>query len=115
MDQNSGNNIYITKATTATSTNSINSLVINGGDLSISDGATLTDASGALLFVTSHSIKSAGTTGTIDFSSNEGIVRVDAGVAGNISAPITTGGNGLTVNGRGTLSLTTPIATSAGR
>jgi autotransporter-associated beta strand protein len=109
-----GTNTYITSATTASSTNSLNSLVINNGDLSISDGATLSDTSGALLFVTSNSIKPTGTTGTLDFSANEGIITVNSGVTGNISTPITTGSNGATENGAGTLTLTTASSNVSG-
>lgn len=109
-----GTNTYITAATTASSTNLINSLVIDNADLSISDGATLTDTSGALLFVTSNSIKPTGTTGTLDFSANEGIITVNSGVTGNISTPITSGSNGITENGAGTLTLTTASSNVSG-
>jgi fibronectin-binding autotransporter adhesin len=101
----SGNNTYITAATTASATNSINSLVINGGDLSIANGATLTNTSGALLFVSSNSIKPSGTTGTLDFGGNEAVITVDNGVTGTISAPVT-GSNALTVNGIGAVTTT---------
>ena len=110
----SGNNTYVTQATTASSTNAINSLVINGGDLSISDGATLTNTSGATLFVTSNSIKPSGTTGTLDFSANEGLITVNNGVTANISAPITSGSNGVTENGGGVLALTTANSNVSG-
>lgn len=109
-----GANTYITSATPVTATNSINSLVINGGDLSINDGATLTVNSGALLFVTPNSIKPTGSTGILDFSSNEGIITVNPGVTANISAPITSGGNGITENGAGILTLTTSSSNVSG-
>ena len=98
-----GNNTYITSATSAASSTAINSLVINGGDVSIADGAVLTDSSGALLFVSSNSIKPSGTTGSLLFGS-EGIVTVNAGVTGTIAAPIS-GSTALTKGGLGTLVL----------
>ncbi len=98
-----GNNIYITSATSAASSTAINSLVINGGDVSIADGAVLTDSSGALLFVSSNSIKPSGTTGSLLFGS-EGIVTVNAGITGTIAAPIS-GSTALTKGGLGTLVL----------
>ncbi len=51
-----GDNTYITSATAATGSTSINSLVINGGNLNIANTGTVTNASGALLFVTSNAI-----------------------------------------------------------
>ena len=102
-----GNNIYIDNATTASTTASINSLVINGGDLTLGSGAAITDASGAILFVTSNSIlKDPSTSGTLAFGATEALVTVNAGVTGTISAPITgSGANGLTKSGLGTLVL----------
>jgi len=100
-----GNNIYIDTATTASTTASINSLVINGGDLALGSGAALTDASGAILFVTGNSIKQGpSTTGTLAFGASEALVTVNTGISGTISAPIT-GANGLTKSGSGTLVL----------
>ena len=99
----SGNNTYITGATSAASSTAINSLVVNGGDVSIADGATLTDSSGALLFASSNSIKPSGTTGNLIFGS-EGIVSVNAGITGTIAAPIG-GSSALTKGGLGTLVL----------
>ncbi len=91
-----GDNTYIITSTTGTATTSINSLVINGGNLTITDGTTLTDASGALLFVTSNTIKPSGTTGALNFGAAEGIITANAGVNAVISSPIT-GTGGLTV------------------
>lgn len=97
----SGNNTYITQATNASSTASVNSLVINGGTLTINSGATLSDFSGALLFVGSNSITGPG---TLDFGSTEGVITVNSAKAGTISAPIS-GSNAVTVAGAGTLVL----------
>ena len=102
-----GNNTYITADTSAATSAAINSLVINGGDLSIADSQTLTNTSGALLFVTSNAIKPSGTSGALNFGNNaEGIITVNPGVSATISSAIT--GNGtssLTKQGAGTLTL----------
>lgn len=115
-----GDNIYLTSSQSAalSSNDSINSLVISGSGnapvLTIPDGMTLTDSSGALLFATSGTVQPSSSTGTLDFSNNEGIVTVNRGVTGYISAPITTGANGLTVNGPGTLALITSKSNVSG-
>ncbi|MEI6032769.1 MAG: autotransporter-associated beta strand repeat-containing protein [Verrucomicrobiae bacterium] len=103
----SGNNTYITGNTTVSATVGINSLIINGGDVSINDGVTLTNASGAILFSGSNSIKPSGTTGNLTFANNtEAMVTVNSGVTGTISANIIpTGGNNLTKSGLGSLIL----------
>lgn len=101
----SGDNVYVSAPTASSATTAINSLVINGGNLTINDGTTLTDSSGALLFVSSNSINPSSTTGTFSFGSQEGIVTVNNGITGTIAAPIA-GSNALTVNGAGTLDLT---------
>ena len=107
-----GNNTYITASTTANNTVSagINSLIINGGDVSIDDGVTLASGSGAILFSGSsgsNSIKPTGTTGNLMFgSSTDGMVTVNSGVTGTISANIIPNGpNNLTKSGLGTLVL----------
>ena len=93
-------NTYITRATTGTATASINSLVINGGSLGLAAGTTLTDASGALLFVTNNSVGAPGTTAKLAFGTAEGLVTVDSGVTAVINAGIT-GTGGLSYNGAG--------------
>lgn len=82
-----GNNTYITAATTASSSATINSLVINGGDLTIADGQTIANSSGTLLFVagsTAHGIQRASAT-----DSNPGTYQL----SGSSSALITVNGN----------------------
>lgn len=98
-----GDNTYITVATLAAATTAINSLVINGANLSVSDGVSLTNTSGALLFVSNHSIVPSGTTG-IYTSGAEHQITVNAGVTGTISASID-GLSPLTKSGAGTLIL----------
>ena len=99
-----GNNTYITAGTVVAASAAINSLVINGGNLSVADGQTLTNTSGALLFVSSNNIAPSVSTGALGFGSTEAQVTVDAGVNGTISANIT-GSGGLTKSGAGTLTL----------
>ncbi len=99
-----GNNIYITTGAASTATTAaINSLVINGNNLTIPTATTLTDTSGALLFVSTNSVTGAGT-GTLDFGSAEAMITVNSGKTGTISA-IVTGAGGLTPSGAGTLAL----------
>ena len=86
-------NTYITTSTTysATGTTAINSLVINGGNLTVASNDILKDTSGALLFVTSNTIAPENNTTSaleIGSSSQEGIVSVDAGVTGVISSAL---------------------------
>jgi autotransporter-associated beta strand protein len=95
----SGNNTRITSATTASSTVAINSLVIAGADLTIDDTQTLTNTSGAILFTTTNAIKPSTTTGALALGA-EGMVRVNSGITGTISA-VVTGSNGLTQSGTG--------------
>ena len=95
-----GNNTYITAATTAASTVSINSLVINGGNLTVSPGQTLTNTSGALLFASSNTVGGAGNyTGAA-----ENQITVNSGITGTIGAAIT-GSQYLEKSGAGTLVL----------
>ena len=98
-----GNNTWIRAATTS-STVAINSLVMNGGNLTITDGQTLTNTSGAILFVNSNAIKPSSSTGTLAFGAAEAMVSVNSAQTGTISAPIT-GSGGLTKSGLGILAL----------
>lgn len=117
-----GNNILLSSGTaTASSSSSINSLVMNGGNLSINDGVTFNDASGALLFTSSGTIQPTGSSGVLTFGSNnstatfvEGMVTVNPGVTATISAainnlpiPNATGANitAFTKSGTGALNL----------
>jgi len=102
-----GNNTYITSATTLTTTGTINSLVINGGDVTVTDGQTLADTSGALLFVTSNNLKPSTSSGAFTTASGtEFNVYVDPGISGTISAVVAANGvNAFTKSGTGTLVL----------
>jgi len=99
-----GNNTLITAPITVSAGAAINSLILSGGDLTISDGVTLTNTSGALLFTTSNAIQPSGSTGNLDFGATEGIITVNSGISGTISAVIS-GTAGLTKGGAGTLTL----------
>ncbi len=99
-----GNNTRITAATTATATDSINSLVIAGNDLTISDGNTLTATSGAVLFASANAIKPSSSSGILDCGSAEGMLTVNPGLTSSVSAVIA-GSGGITKSGAGTLAL----------
>ncbi|MEI6655630.1 MAG: autotransporter-associated beta strand repeat-containing protein, partial [Verrucomicrobiota bacterium] len=76
-------NTYITALTSAGGSMSINSLVINGGDLSVGGSNSLTLASGALLFASTNRIVG----GALAFTP-EAMVTVDAGVTATIASRI---------------------------
>lgn len=97
-------NTRITSATTATLDAAINSLVIAGGDLTITDGKALAVTSGAILFASTKAIKPSSSTGTLALLANEGMVTVNPGLTGALSAKVT-GSAGLTKSGAGTLVL----------
>ncbi len=110
-----GHNTYIAAATTVTAGAAINSLVINGGNLTINTGQTVTNTSGALLFASTHSILgSAAAASTLAFGSAEALITVNAGVTATISGTTNivnlSGSGGLTKNGTGTLVLRTPTS-----
>jgi len=96
----SGNNIYITTSTTTSGTMSINSLVINGGNLTISSGQTLTNTSSALLFASTNTVDGAGNYTSV----SENQISVNSGITGTIGAAIT-GTQFFTKSGAGTLVL----------
>ena len=99
-----GDNTRITSAATASTTAAINSLIMAGGNLSIDDGATLTDTSGALLFTANGSISPSTSTGTLAFGAVEAMIAVNSGVSATISTALT-GTAGLTKSGAGTLTI----------
>ena len=109
----SGNNTRITSAATASAGGAINSLVMAGGTLTISDGKTVTVSSGALLFASANAINPSSSTGALAFGSAEGMVTVDAGLTATIAVPVS-GSNGLTKGGRGTLVLSGTNAITGG-
>jgi len=114
-----GNNTYITAATTAGASTAINSLVINGNNLTIADGQTLTNSSGSLLFVagaTPYGIQPSSPTtanpGGYAFSSsavvtvtgNPTVSATSPNFVGAINVPIS-GSSALTDAGKGILQL----------
>jgi fibronectin-binding autotransporter adhesin len=99
------NNTRITSDTTSTANASINSLLMNGGNLTIDDGTTLTNTSGALLFASNGEIKPSGTTGALDFGTTA-LVTINSGVTATFSAPVTVPLNQFfNMSGAGTLKL----------
>ena len=103
-----GNNTRIVFATTAGATTAVNSLLMDGSSLTIADGQTLTDTSGAILFTGSYAIKPSSSTGALIFGAGaEGMVTTTSSIDGTISAVIAdNGGTALTKSGPGTLILT---------
>ncbi|MCX6978461.1 MAG: hypothetical protein NTX04_11120, partial [Verrucomicrobia bacterium] len=102
-------NTRITSATTASASAAINSLVMNGGDLTISGGQNLTNTSGAILFTASGTIKTIGGASGFLFTGNdqEYLVTVNQGVSATISSSFTGigSGNQIAKAGSGTLNL----------
>jgi autotransporter-associated beta strand protein len=56
-----GHNTYLTSNTSVAASAAVNSIVLNGGNLELNPGQTLTNTSGALLFVGSESVIGSGT------------------------------------------------------
>jgi autotransporter-associated beta strand protein len=102
-------NTRITSATTASTSAAINSLVMNGGDLTISSGQNLTNTSGAILFASSGTIKTIGGASGFLFTgeNQEYLVSVNSGVTATISSAFTgtANGNQIALSGGGTLNL----------
>ena len=102
-------NNRITSATTASASAAINSLVMNGGDLTISSGQNLTNTSGAILFASSGTIKTIGGASGFLFTggNQEYLISVNSGVTATISSPFTgtADGNQISLSGSGTLNL----------
>jgi autotransporter-associated beta strand protein len=108
-----GTNVRFAAAQTNIGTNSINSLIVaQAGPHTISDGATLTVTSGALLFSSGGTIAPVGAgTGILNFGSAEGIVTTVGD--STISAKIT-GSGGLTKSGTAKLTLSNAGNTFSG-
>lgn len=100
-----GNNTYITTPIATSGSAAINSLVINGADLTITDGDTLTTSSGAILIASNNTIKPSSSTGTLAFGGTEAQITINSGVTARITAPIT-GTGVVTFSGPGTLQVT---------
>jgi len=99
-----GNNVRLTGDTTTGGTStSINSVIVANTSttaLTITDGDTVTVASGTILFPNTATIRASSFTGVLAFGSAEGMVRVNSGLTGTISA-VVTGSAGLTQSGLG--------------
>lgn len=97
-------NIYLQSSATASSSQGINSLVMNNTTtaptLTISSGSTLTNNSGAFLFVSNATIAGPG---TLAFG-QEGIFTVNSGKTAVITAPVS-GSNGFTLTSSGVVDL----------
>ncbi|MCE9546032.1 MAG: tandem-95 repeat protein, partial [Planctomycetia bacterium] len=87
----------------------VSSILVNGGDISIDNGVTLTSRTGNIQFSSNNTIKPTGGSGAMGFAAVNSVytVTVDAGVTATISAGITgtTTGNVIKRLGSGTLIL----------
>jgi autotransporter-associated beta strand protein len=105
-----GNNTRVTANTTAATAAAINSLVLNGpANTTLSISNTLTNTSGALLFVSGNTI----TGGTLEFGNVEAIITVNSGQTGIIASRIG-GTGGVTLYGPGTLGVGNANSTFSG-
>ena len=96
-------NVRLSALQAGINTMSINSLIIaNTGSSTITDGQTLTVASGAVLFSSAGTIAPTTSTGTLDFGSAQGVITTPAN--GVISAKVT-GSGGIVKSGTGSLTL----------
>lgn len=100
-----GNNVRMTATVLASSSVSINSLILDGAgvNLDIASGQTVTVASGAVLFSSGLEPRLDGP-GTLDFGTREGLVTINSSGNTFITAPIA-GSAGVSYHGTGTLVL----------
>jgi fibronectin-binding autotransporter adhesin len=105
------NNTEITGTATASASTTINSLLMAGGNLNVSNGFSPNISSGAVLFSSTSNINILGstansTTGTLNFPA-EAIISVNNGVTGTITGTYGNAllGGQLTKAGGGTLTL----------
>ena len=99
------NNIKVTASGTLIASSSINSLLMTGGTLSITNGTALTIGSGAILSTSSATIAStSGATGTLAFGAVPAYIDVNSGTTLAISA-LVTGSGGIDKIGNGSLTL----------
>jgi autotransporter-associated beta strand protein len=98
-------NVRVTANGALTTSGTINSLILTGGTQTITDGQTLTIASGAILATTANStIAPSTSTGTLAFGSTPAYITTNTGTTLTISAVVQSSG-GITKFGAGTLTL----------
>jgi len=116
-----GNNIRVVASGTLTTSGTVNSLIVTGSGatastLTINDGLTLTNTSGAILFnggATTYAINPSGTSGALAFGSNAADISISGTATATIKA-VMTGTGGLNKYGSGTLVLSSTSNTLSG-
>ncbi|MCX7927480.1 MAG: autotransporter-associated beta strand repeat-containing protein [Candidatus Omnitrophica bacterium] len=108
-----GTNVRITSATNAASSVTINSILINGADLSYSANCTLTVTSGAVGRVSTGNIgaTASSTSRILQFGYAEGIIFA---IGSFYISPAIAGSGGLTISGSGTVEFPTSAASYYG-
>lgn len=106
-----GANNRITAATNVGTSVAINSLILDGAALTISNGQTLTVTSGAILLASGNAIGITG--GTLAFGSREGIITINS-INNTMIGSVITGSAGVTYSGSGTLVLAAQQNTYSG-
>jgi len=96
-----GHNTYLTSNTSVAASAAVNAIVLNGGNLELNPGQTLTNTSGVLLFVESESVVGTGTLGAGSASHR---LYANSGQTGTISAQLA-GTGGVNKSGPGAVIL----------
>ncbi|HBJ86625.1 MAG TPA: hypothetical protein DDZ88_22760 [Verrucomicrobiales bacterium] len=96
-----GDNTRITSATTLPTSTTINSLLIDGANVTIGSGKTLTVTSGNILFASGSGL-TLGNGGSLTFDGREGIITINSASNTFLTAKIT-GVGGVSYYGTGTL------------
>ncbi|MFC5454926.1 beta strand repeat-containing protein [Prosthecobacter fluviatilis] len=106
-----GNNTRVTAATSVNASAAINSLILDGGSITVASGQTLKVSSGAILFTSGNGVGING--GTLDFGTREGLITINS-VGNTFISSVVTGSAGVTYSGSGTLVLATQMNTYTG-